>query len=118
MQLICYLEQEVTTEQLRTFWHFSIPLADEALTWEAHLEMFGSEHFEGCFPHLSVPGSVFTVAAKCHCKLVYWGLSCAIRDSFLRPISFRTSQSRTLKNPSERGFYQRGGRVELPTFGL
>ena len=53
--------------------------------------MFGSEHFDGCFRHVSVPGSAFTVVGNYHTKLVYWGLSCAIRDSLLTPVSFRIS---------------------------
>ena len=59
--------------------------------------MFGNEHFEGCFPHLIVPGSVFTVAPNCHCELLYWGSSCPIRNSLLTPVSPRISLSTTKK---------------------
>ena len=54
--------------------------------------MFGIEHFDGCFPHLSVPGSAFTVVGIYHTKLVYWvylvrlGTACSLL-SVLEPRS-------------------------------
>ena len=48
-------------------------------------------------PHLSVPGTDVTLVVAYQTYGDHWRVLCPIRNSLLAPVSFRTSQSRTIK---------------------